>query len=131
MKFQREYTSKTTYTDYDNDKKEFFGHDASYEETTDMEQFGDQTIYNKRVTFCTEDKKVWGCWVEILTRRTEPIFKVMSTHHIGDDVYTQTVQKIGEKVYEELEYFDYGDGFKTIEGSKYVRNVDTYLYGEC
>lgn len=36
MEFKREYLGKNTYKDYDNDKKEFFGHDARYEETTDI-----------------------------------------------------------------------------------------------
>ena len=130
MKFAREYTSALTYKDYDNDKREFFGHDARYDETTDMSENGDQIIYNKRISFCTEDEKTWGCWIEILTRRIEPIFKVLSTYPNGDGIYTQTVQKIGEKVYEDLEYFNYGEGFKTIKGSRYIHNVDTYLYGE-
>lgn len=123
-----EYTGKITYADYEKDKMDFYGQDARYEEHTDMSECGDSVIYNKRVHFCSEDQKIWGCWVEILTRRVEPIFKVLSTHPNGDGIFTQTVQKIGERTYEDMEYFDYGDGFKTINGSRFVHCIKTRYF---
>lgn len=124
----RTYTSELTYADYDADKMNFYGQDARYEETTDMSQCGDAVIYNKRVHFCSEDEKVWGCWVEIRTRRVEPIYKVISTRPNGENVFTQIVEKIGERIYEDMEYFDYGQGFKTIDGSRFIHSVDTRYF---
>lgn len=123
-----EYRGELTYQDYAKDKRNFYGQNAHYVEKTDISTCGESVTYNKRVHFSTDDEKVWGCWVEILTRRVEPIFKVLSIHPNGDGIFTQTVQQIGEKVYEDMEYFDYGDGIKTIEGSKYVHCIKTRYF---
>lgn len=115
--------------EYHKDKADFYGCNARYEEISDMSVCGDAVIYNKRIHFCSEDEKTWGCWIEILTRRVEPIYKVLSIHPNGDGIFTQTVQQIGETVFEDMEYFSYGEGFKTVPGSKYVHNSWTRYYG--
>lgn len=122
-----------TFEDYYNDLREFRSADARYRETTDMDGTAERTIYNKRIEMhnLENPSKIWGAWVEILERRVEPIFKVISTHPLGDGMYTQTVQKIGETIYEDLEYFCYGEGFKSFSGSRYVHAKTTKMFGEA
>lgn len=126
-----EYTSKLTYDDYNTDKKNFFGQDARYVEDTDMQgETPEYVIYKKKITFCTEDEKIWGTWHETHTVRREPIFKILSTHRMGDNVFEQTVEQIGETVYEDLEYFAYGEGFKHNCASQFVHTVIKKMFKE-
>ena len=131
MKTETTYTG-TTFEEYEEDKKRFLGHDAKYREDSEMEGEGFETTgvtYKKTVSFCTADEKIWGTWTEIRTIRTEPIFKVLFTNHLGGDVYEQTVKKIGETEFEDREYFVYGEGFDYPARSKYVHRV-TKFYNE-
>ena len=133
MKTEVTYTSETTYENYNADKMKFFGKDARYTEETEMtgENFETTGVtYKKSVSFCTDDEKVWGTWMEIRTVRTEPIFEVMFTHHLGGNVYEQTVKKIGETEYEDMEYFVYGEGFEYFHSSKYIHKVTKTLFNE-
>lgn len=133
MKTEVTYTSEITYQDYNADKMDFLGKDARYIEETEMSGENFETTgvtYKKSVSFYTEDEKVWGTWMEIRTVRTEPIFKVMFTHHLGGNVYEQTLKKIGETEYEDVEYFVYGEGFKHFDGSKFIHMVTKTLFKE-
>lgn len=122
-----------SYEEYMADKKDFYGHDARYIEETEIEGENFETTgvtYKKSVSFCTDDQKVWGTWMEIRTVRKEPIFKVLFTNWLGGNVYEQTVKKIGETTYEDTEYFVYGEGFKHFDGSKYIHEVTTTMFEE-
>lgn len=122
-----------TYNDLDNDKREFYNCDARYTETTNMSENNGVIRYDKRIEMHNPEhpEKIWGCWIEIREMRTEPIFKVLSTYPNGDGIYTQTVEKIGDTIYEDTEYFCYGEGFKTFDGSRYVHAKSTHIYGEA
>ena len=120
-----------TYDEYMADKKQFYAHDVRYTEKTKMEGENFETTgvtYKKSVSFCTEDEKVWGTWMEIRTVRTEPIFEVMFTRHLGGNVYEQTAKKIGETEYEDVEYFVYGEGFDYPATSKFIHTVTKKTY---
>ena len=125
------YRGNLTDEDYWNDLRNFKNADARYTETTDLEGTAERTIYNKRIEMHNPDTpaKIWGCWIEILDRRIEPIYKVISTHPLGDGMFTQTVQQIGETIYSDLEYFCYGDGFKSFNGSRYVHKKVVRMFG--
>ena len=120
----------TTVEEYYKDKSKFYSHDVKYIEDANMiGESSDHVVYKKRITFCTEDEKIWGTWHETLTVRREPIFKILSTHRMGDNVFEQTVEQIGETVYEDLEYFAYGEGYEHSCETKRVHSSHKRMFG--
>ena len=132
------YTAKTERTgvsdeEYNIDKKGFYRFDAKYTEETGMEGKSFETTgvtYRKTVSFHNKDNSIWGTWMEIRTVHTEPIFEAMFTRHLGGNIYEQTVRKVGETEYEDVEYFVYGEGFEYMDGSKYFHEVRTVMFGK-
>ena len=120
----------TTIQEYNEDKKNFYNHEARYFENTDMMgETPEYVTFVKKITFCTEDEKIWGTWHETRTVRREPIFKILSTHRMGENVFEQTVEQIGETVYEDIEYFAYGEGYEHSCKSKYVHSIHKRMFG--
>ena len=121
----------TTIEEYYKDKANFYAHDARYTEDADMiGESSDLIVYKKRITFCTEDEKIWGTWHEECTVRREPIYRVISTRKMGENVFEQTVEQIGETIYEDIEYFAYGEGYEHSCKSKYVHSIHKRMFSK-
>ena len=124
------YTSKTTYRDYDAAKREFLGCEADYHEDTDMtgDDFVHGITYHKSVSMVSEDRKTWGMWIENRTVRVEPIYRTLHTQRMGENVYDLTVKKIGERTFEDMEFYCYGEGFQHDGETRWIHQVTTEMW---
>lgn len=99
-----------------------------FEEEAALSGDREHTVNVKHTSFYENDG-FWGTMIERRETWITPIYSVLFTHHLGGNVYEQTVKVVGETVRIEQTMFMYGEGFEHDSIERRTEIVRERRYG--